>query len=138
MLSQFFFYGALCHNGTYFKTHSGSAFSLQKAYTYGTLYEGKHGYAYLILDIHKTKKVYGEIFMFQNEEVFKKLDSLEGFIDRNNPSNLYERKKIISYTIDHNQKYETWAYLCPPHLEKNIIENCVLIQSGRWEKRPRL
>ena len=94
------------------------------AWTYGKLYDLGHFPA--LTD--GNNKVYGELIEFDNPEILKRVDYLEGYRGENNSYNFYDRRETQVFT-DKNE-VTAWAYFLN---KSKIIEfDGELITSGVW------
>ena len=94
------------------------------AWTYGKLYDLGHFPA--LTD--GNNKVYGELIEFDNPEILKRVDYLEGYRGENNSYNFYDRRETQVFT-DKNE-VTAWAYILN---KSKIIEfDGELITSGVW------
>ncbi len=94
------------------------------AWTYGKLYDLGHFPA--LTD--GNNKVYGELIEFDNPEILKRVDYLEGYRGENNSYNFYDRRETQVFT-DKNEVI-AWAYFLN---KSKIIEfDGELITSGVW------
>jgi len=93
----------------------------KRAWVYGKLYDTGYGYPGLIPD--PRCKVFGEIFLIDDEE-FKKLDLLEDYKE-GAADNLYTR--MIYQVHGEKEGHHAWVYI----YEQKVNEN-MLIESGDW------
>jgi len=94
------------------------AFTLGKLYDLGwypAMTEGK-------------EKVYGELFEFDNPEILKRVDYLEGFRGVNHPHNYYERCMVDVFVDDKSVK--AWVYSMGEERVKN--NNGVVVENNIW------
>ena len=75
-------------------------------------------------------KVYGELIEFDDPEILRRIDILEGYIGEESPFNFYNRKEIMVFTG--KGKFTTWAYFLKK--SKIIDSDGEVISSGRWKK----
>lgn len=103
---------------------SGYDIKIMPAWTYGELYD----LGYFPALSEGNNKVYGELIEFDNPEILRKIDSLEGYQEDNSNFNFYDRRGIRVFT-DKNE-VAAWAYF----LNKNEIIDSggELISSGIW------
>ncbi len=94
------------------------------AWTYGKLYD----LGYFPALTEGNNKVYGELIEFDNLEILKKVDYLEGYRGENSIYNFYERR-IIQIFTDKNE-FTAWSYFLKK--SKIIESDCELITSGVW------
>jgi len=94
------------------------------AWTYGELYD--LGYFPALTD--GNNKVYGELIEFDEIEIFRKIDYLEGYRGGESAYNFYDRREIRVFS-DTNE-FTAWAYFL--NKSKIIDSGGELITSGIW------
>ena len=97
---------------------------ITSAWTYGKLYD----LGWYPALTQGNNKVYGELIEFDNLEILKKVDYLEGYRGENSNYNFYERREIQVFS-DINE-VSAWTYF----LNKCKIKESdgELITSGAW------
>jgi len=94
------------------------------AWTYGELYD----LGYFPAMTEGENKVYGELIEFDDIEILRKIDYLEGYREKNSIFNFYDRK-IIQVFTDKNE-VTAWVYFL--NESKIIDSDGELITSGIW------
>ncbi|ANS04950.1 hypothetical protein [uncultured Mediterranean phage] len=99
---------------------------ITSAWTYGKLYD----LGWYPALTQGNNKIYGELIEFDNLEILKKVDYLEGYRGEISNFNFYDRMEIIVFT-DKNE-FTAWTYF----LNKCKIKESdgELITSGVWSK----
>ena len=96
----------------------------------GLLYDLKIGYPALLSS--KKNWVKGYLLNFNNSNVLKKFDQLEGYIDPNdNSKNEYSRIRIAVFKLDGNYIIDAWCYV----MDKAQLScfDYQIIESGDWQ-----
>ena len=94
------------------------------AWTYGKLYD----LGYFPALTEGNNKVYGELIEFDNLEILKRVDYLEGFKGKNHPHNYYERREVVVFVGD--DTVNAWAYVLSDEQIKQYDGK--IIVSGKW------
>jgi len=76
-----------------------------------------------------TDNVFGELIEFNNPEILKRVDYLEGFKGVNIPHNYYERREVDVFAGDGTVK--AWVYFLSNEKINGIDSE--LIVSGSWK-----
>jgi len=122
---KLFVYGSLKQG---FSNHNrifvGTDIKITPAWTNGELYD----LGFFPAMTEGDDKVYGELIEFDDIEILRKVDSLEGYRGKNSIYNFYERREIIVFT-DKNE-VTAWAYFL--NESKIINSDGELIISGVW------
>ena len=124
-MHRVFVYGTLKKG---FSNHNrilaGYDIKISPVWTYGELYD----LGYFPAMTEGENKVYGELIEFDNLEILKRVDYLEGYRGENSNYNFYERR-IIQIFTDKNE-VRAWAYFL--NKSKIIEHDGDLITSGIW------
>ncbi len=124
-MQKFFVYGSLkCGEMNHDRIFGGFDIKVTPAWTYGKLYD----LGYFPALTEGNNKVYGELIEFDNLEILKKVDYLEGYRGENSNYNFYERREIQVFS-DINE-VAAWAYFL--NKCKIIEHDGDLITSGIW------
>ncbi|MBC8214921.1 MAG: gamma-glutamylcyclotransferase [Candidatus Marinimicrobia bacterium] len=94
------------------------------AWTYGKLYD----LGCFPALTEGNNKVYGELIEFDNLEILKKVDYLEGFKGVNHSHNYYERRMVDVFVGDDTVK--AWVYFLSDEQIKQYDGK--IIVSGKW------
>lgn len=125
-MKNIFVYGTLLEG---FHNHKafieGKYIAKKKGYVNGLLYHLPQGYPALI---EGNGKVYGEIYLIEDENVIKRLDMLEGYKGQDNPCNLYD--KIITKVYTQNEEFDCIAYIYSD--KEYAMTDGLLIKDGDW------
>ena len=97
---------------------------ITSAWTYGELYD----LGYFPALTEGNNKVYGELIEFDDLEILRKIDYLEGHRGENSIFNFYDRRGIQIFT-DKNE-VKAWVYFL--NKSKIIDSDGELITSGVW------
>ena len=124
-MQKFFVYGSLkCGEMNHDRIFGGFDIKVTPAWTYGKLYD----LGYFPALTEGNNKVYGELIEFDNLEILKRVDNLEGYRGENSNYNFYERREIQVFS-DINE-VRAWAYFL--NKCKIIESDGDLITSGIW------
>ena len=124
-MHRIFVYGTLKKG---FSNHNrileGYDIKITPAWTYGMLYD----LGYFPALTEGNNKVYGELIEFDNLEILRRVDSLEGFRGENSNFNFYDRKEVQVYT---NEKtIFAWVFFISANTLIDYDEK--IISSGVW------
>lgn len=124
-MHRVFVYGTLKKG---FSNHNrileGYDIKITPAWTYGMLYD----LGYFPALTEGNNKVYGELIEFDNLEILRRVDSLEGFRGENSNFNFYDRKEVQVYT---NEKtIFAWVFFISANTLIDYDEK--IISSGVW------
>ena len=124
-MHRIFVYGTLKQG---FPNHDrifgGYDIKITPAFTYGRLYELGWYPAMTV----GTEKVFGELIEFDNPEILKRVDYLEGFRSVNHPHNYYERRMVDVFVDDDTVK--AWIYFLSVEQVKRYDGN--RLTTGVW------
>ena len=124
-MHRLFVYGSLKFSeNNHNRIFSGYDIKITSAWTFGELYD--LGYFPALTD--GNNKVYGELIEFDNLEILRRVDYLEGYRGENSIFNFYDRRGIQIFT-DKNE-VKAWVYFL--NKSKIIDSDGELITSGVW------
>jgi len=124
-MHRLFVYGSLKFGeNNHNRIFSGYDIKVRPAWTYGKLYD----LGYFPAMTEGENKVYGELIEFDDIEILRKIDYLEGYRGENSNFNFYDRKEIEIFA-DKNE-VRAWAYFL--NKSKIIESDGELITSGVW------
>ena len=124
-MHRLFVYGSLKFGEiNHHRIFSGYDIKVTPAWTYGELYD----LGYFPALTEGTNKIYGELIEFDDLEILRRVDSLEGYRGGNSNFNFYDRKEIHVFT-DKNE-FTAWTYFL--NKCKIIESDGDLITSGVW------
>jgi len=137
-MQRVFVYGTLKKGfAIHDRIFAGCNIKITPAWTYDELYD--LGYFPALLersgnpDLSGTdgnNKVYGELIEFDDIEILRKIDRLEGYRNKDNSFNFYERREIQVFT--EKDEFTAWAYYLS---DETIAEvGGILIKSGIWSE----
>jgi len=128
-----FVYGTVMPGGKYhdYICH-GAVSSFQEAKVKGKLYDLNVGYPGLLLG-GKTW-VRGYLLSFENEDVLKKLDRLEGFDETNiQAANEYNRIRVSIFDLTERFMAQGWVYFMNDDQLSRF--DYLEIESGEWKNK---
>ena len=124
-MTTLFTYGTLKRG---FQNHhrifGGYDIKITPAWTYGKLYD----LGYFPALTEGNNKVYGELIEFDNLEILRRVDYLEGFRCVNHPHNYYERRMVEVFV--NNKTVKAWVYVLSDEQIKQYDGK--IIVSGKW------
>jgi len=124
-MQKLFVYGSLKFSEmNHDRIFGGFDIKVTPALTYGKLYD----LGYFPALTEGNNKVYGELIEFDDLEILRKVDYLEGYRGENSNYNFYERREIPVFT-DKNE-VTAWSYFL--NKCKIIESDGELITSGVW------
>jgi len=124
-MTELFVYGSLKFGEiNHHRIFAGFDIKITPAWTYGELYD--LGYFPALTD--GNNKVYGELIEFDEIEILRKIDYLEGYREESSVFNFYERREIQIFTD--KETFTAWAYFL--NKSKIIDSGGELIASGVW------
>jgi len=124
-MHRIFVYGTLKQGfGNHHRIFGGYDIKITPAFTKGKLYDLGWYPAMTV----GTDKVFGELIEFDNLEILKKVDYLEGFRCVNHPHNYYERRMVDVFVDDDTVK--AWIYFLSVEQVKQYDGNRLTI--GVW------
>ena len=127
-----FVYGTVMPGGKYFDyIFSDISPSFLEAKVRGKLYDLNVGYPGLILGGESW--VFGFLLSFEDENILKKLDMLEGFDETNlKAANEYDRTIISVFDFKENFLSQAWVYF----MNQNQLSrfDYTFLESGVWKK----
>jgi len=104
-MHRIFVYGTLKQGfGNHHRVFGGYDIKITPAFTKGKLYDLGWYPAMTV----GTDKVFGELIEFDNPDILKRVDYLEGFKGVNHPHNYYERQEVDVFVGDDMVK--GWVY----------------------------
>lgn len=110
----------------------GMVSSFQEAKVMGKLYDLNVGYPGLLLGGETW--VRGYLLNFENEDVLKKLDRLEGFDESNiQTANEYNRTMVSIFDLNENFIVRGWVYSMDEMQLSRF--DYLAIESGEWENK---
>ena len=110
----------------------GMVSSFQEAKVRGKLYDLNVGYPGLLLGGETW--VRGYLLNFENEDVLKKLDRLEGFDESNiQTANEYNRTMVSIFDLNENFIVRGWVYSMDEMQLSRF--DYLAIESGEWENK---
>ena len=126
-----FVYGTVMPGGKYhdYICH-GTVSSFQEAKVKGKLYDLNVGYPGILLGGENW--VRGYLLSFENKYVLKKLDTLEGFDEKNiQEANVYSRTRISIFDLNENFISQAWVYF----MKKDQLSrfDYSVLESGKWK-----
>ena len=124
-MHRIFVYGTLKQGcGNHHRIFGGYDIKITPAWTYGKLYDLGWYPAMTV----GTDKVYGELIEFNNPEILKRVDYLEGFKGENHPHNYYERRLVDVFVGGATVK--AWVYFLSVKQVKRYDGNHLI--TGVW------
>ena len=125
-MHRIFVYGTLKKG---FSNHNrilaGYDIKITPAFTYGKLYD----LGWYPAMTEGSDNVFGELIEFNNPEILKRVDYLEGYKGINHPHNYYERREVDVFAGDCTVK--AWVYFLSNEKINGIDSE--LIVSGSWK-----
>lgn len=134
MAFKMFVYGSLM-NGfyNYEKYLDGRVVNIEKAFVLGTLYHIENkGYPGFINE--GSRKVYGEIITYDDENIASEIDYLEEYVDGDNENNMYNKERLVVYTEAAYDSELLDVYIYNEKSHKNIGNKNVIVESGDWRE----
>jgi len=139
-MHRIFVYGTLKQGfSNHDRIFGGYDIKITPAFTYGKLYDLGWYPAMTV----GSEKVYGELIEFNNPEILKRVDYLEGFKGESHPHNYYERREVdvfISTNAKMNLRIaqykcggdtvKAWIYFLSVEQVKRYGGDA--IKSGKW------
>ena len=124
-MHRIFVYGTLKQGfGNHHRIFGGYDIKITPAFTHGRLYD--LGW-YPAMTVGK-EKVYGQLIEFDNSEILKRVDYLEGYKGINHPHNYYERGEVDVFVDGDTVK--AWVYFLNENQVKRYGGNCII--TGIW------
>ena len=124
-MHRIFVYGTLKQGfGNHHRIFGGFVIKIQLAFTYGRLYD----LGWYPAMTEGSDKVFGELIEFNNPEILKRVDYLEGFKGENHPHNYYERRIVDVFVGGDTVK--AWVYFLSEEQVSRYGGN--FIASGEW------
>ncbi len=124
-MHRIFVYGTLKQGfGNHDRIFGGFDIKITPAWTYGKLYD--LGCFPALTEGNNT--VYGELIEFDNPEILRRVDCLEGYKGTNHPHNYYERRMIDVFVG--SDTVNAWVYVLSDEQIKQYDGK--IIVSGKW------
>lgn len=124
-MQRIFVYGTLKQGfGSHDRIFGGYDIKITPAFTYGRLYD----LGWYPAMTEGKEKVFGELIEFDNPEILKKVDYLEGYRGINHPHNYYERRMVDVFVGDDMVK--AWVYILSEEQVKRYDGNRLI--TGSW------